>query len=157
MPPATRADWKTLPLPDRHAVLDVHLRCTDSQAAQIRAGLIPERMEDKWFIYVEGERLFLHRSWTGFCVFTARLHRDEEGHVIDDVRANRDPDQYRETDDGRDAALFAWLVDTLLLGGSAAFPGTSRSGEEGLLAEWSMVGRAMFGQGPGQDDESDDR
>ena len=35
---------------------------------QIRAGHIPEMMEDKWFIYWQDDRLFFHRSWTGYCI-----------------------------------------------------------------------------------------
>ena len=27
-------------------------------------GLIPEVMEDKWFIFMEADRLYFHRSWT---------------------------------------------------------------------------------------------
>jgi hypothetical protein len=30
-------------------------------------GLIPEVMEDKWFIYLDGDWLVVHRGWTGYC------------------------------------------------------------------------------------------
>jgi hypothetical protein len=42
--------------------------------ARLRAGLIPQQMEDKWFIYYEEPHLFLHRSWTGAPVYRLTLN-----------------------------------------------------------------------------------
>jgi hypothetical protein len=36
-------------------------------------GCIPRDMDDRWFIYLEGEWVHLHRSWTGFCIYQVRL------------------------------------------------------------------------------------
>ncbi|MFC0106547.1 hypothetical protein [Kibdelosporangium aridum] len=38
---------------------------TDEQWEHLRHGMAARRMEDKWRSYVVGQRLFLHRSWTG--------------------------------------------------------------------------------------------
>jgi hypothetical protein len=57
---------------------------------------------------------------------------------------NRDPDQYLETDDQRDAALISYLIDVLLLRQRADFPSDEPSGEKRALMNWSEVGRAMF-------------
>ena len=43
------------------------------QFAKLKEGLIPEQMEDKWFIYYEEPNLFIHRSWTGQPVYRLRL------------------------------------------------------------------------------------
>jgi hypothetical protein len=64
--PATRQSWPNLhPLPTEHAQLMVERAFTQHEYAQIARGLIPEEMEDKWFIYLEDMTLYVHRNWTG--------------------------------------------------------------------------------------------
>jgi hypothetical protein len=67
-------------------------------------------MEDKWFIYYEEPRLFVHRSWTGYCIFEVRFEPTAGGILIAEVRANRNPAQCTETDDVRDATLLKILL-----------------------------------------------
>lgn len=64
---------------------------------------------------------------------------------------NRDPEQYSETSDERDAEMISYLVDVLLLRRDAVFPNDEPSPEKQALTNWSQVGRAMLGQHP--DDE----
>ena len=81
----------------------------------IRAGHIPEFMEDKWFIYWQDDKLFFHRSWTGFCIYV--VHFAVEGEAGRMVRAevNRDYEQYQLVDDEEDARMISGLIDSLLL------------------------------------------
>jgi 8-oxo-dGTP diphosphatase len=67
-------------------------------------------MEDKWFLYYEGNTLYMHRSWTGFCI--AQVHFVPEGNGLHAVSAeiNRDPEQYAGTDDAADIALIERMV-----------------------------------------------
>lgn len=115
---------------------------------RIQAGVVPEQMEDKWFIYWHENRLFLHRSWTGFCVYV--VHFVHDGGLCRMVRAdvNRDPGQHGETSAARDAAMISYLIDILLLRRDAAFPCDAQDSLEPAMAEWSQVGRAMLGQHP---------
>ena len=49
---------------------------------RIRRGVVPEAMEDKWFIYWKEGMLFFQRSWTGFCIYVVRFaadHRTDPG------------------------------------------------------------------------------
>ena len=39
-------------------------------------GFVPRAMEDKWFMVVEDEQLFIHRSWTGRLCYVAHLSPD---------------------------------------------------------------------------------
>ena len=48
---------------------------TATESARLEAGLIPQAMEDKWFIYSQELHLFLHRSWTGQPVYRVELER----------------------------------------------------------------------------------
>ena len=112
---ARREDWTIQPMPDRHAVLEMDIAYTAWEMARIRRGLIPHEMEDKWFIFYEGQTLHVHRSWTGFCIFEAEFAPDGEVFRVAQLRCNRDPDQYRITDDAYDRADFPHLVRVLLL------------------------------------------
>jgi hypothetical protein len=62
--PARSTSWnrgpfkECVPIPD-HGAFDAE------QFARLKEGLIPQTMEDKWFVYYEEPQLFFHRSWTG--------------------------------------------------------------------------------------------
>ena len=64
----------------------------------IRQGMIPEVMEDKWFIYWKDDALFFHRSWTGFCIYVVRFAADGENKVLKARLCGR---KLRLTDDER--------------------------------------------------------
>jgi hypothetical protein len=160
--PAQRGDWKTEPLPAQRTTLHIDRTYSAQEMKRIRQGLIPEAMEDKWFIFFEDDVLYLHRSWTGYCMYEAHLVKKGDGWRVDYVLANRDPDQYNVTDDDKDVDLFVFLVDLLLLGTLSTPPhlsGDRPNTPEHALALWSLVGRAITGGGPGVDtsgDEGDD-
>lgn len=70
---AERGSWQVLPLPSLREELKFKAVFTDAEIEKISYGLIPEQMEDKWFIYLENGWLFFHRSWTGVCVYRLRF------------------------------------------------------------------------------------
>jgi hypothetical protein len=51
-------------------------------------------MEDHWRIFFRDPWLYFVRSWTGFCIYKLRLEKNEQGHRIKVVFANRDSRQY---------------------------------------------------------------
>jgi len=69
---ATKDTWINLPI-DNPKQLEIYLEFTESQFNKIKNGLIPEEMEDKWFIYYEQGFLHFHRSWTGHGLFKAKI------------------------------------------------------------------------------------
>lgn len=111
---ARREDWKISPLPEKHVVLEVERVFSAEEMARIRRGFIPAQMEDKWFIFYEDGWLFCHRSWTGYCIFQARFAEADGGFRVTELRVNRDPSQFTETDDSRIVWLFVTLVNSLL-------------------------------------------
>lgn len=143
MKQAVRGDWRTGPLPERRTVIPLERTFAPEEMEAIRRGLIPEVMEDKWFVFWEDGRLHFHRSWTGFCLFILRF----EGDRMVEAEVNRDPEQYSQTSDEWDRELVSFLVDLLLLGRPAALP-ASGNPERDALALWSLVGRALSGEGP---------
>ena len=141
---ATGASWKHEPFPEARAKLAFERRFSPDERRRIELGLVPEQMEDKWFIYFEDGWVYLHRSWTGMCIYAVLLRAEGEGSAVEEAWANRDPKEYRVTDAGYDAALLGYLIDRLLLGKEAAFPASIGSGtdEKASLFRHHVVGTA---------------
>ena len=69
----------------------------------------PIDMNDKWLAFMEDDRLFLHRSWTGHGIYEVTFAAKETGFVVTAARIESDPDRQRgdfdpirERDDLRD-------------------------------------------------------
>ena len=87
---ARRGDWKTEPMPAMHETFVLKRSFSVKEMDALRRGNIPQAMEDKWFLYMEGPTLFAHRSWTGHCIYRIDF-KEDDNHV---VTVNRDPEQY---------------------------------------------------------------
>ncbi|WP_282295181.1 hypothetical protein [Stenotrophomonas sp. PS02289] len=112
-PIATPADWQNHPLPERHVTVALDFSLDALESESVRRGFIPWEMEDKWFHYFANDTLYMHRSWTGFCV--AQVHFVPDGEGLRAVRAdlNRDPDQYSTNDDEGDIKLITGMIRRL--------------------------------------------
>ena len=100
---ATRALWKIRPCPTERAALKLAAMYSPAEFERIKAGLIPLNMEDKWFVFFETPWLYLHRSWTGFCVYGVRLEALPEGAQVVESWVSRNAEQYRGTDSHHEA------------------------------------------------------
>jgi hypothetical protein len=139
---ATSKSWKTQPLPAERARLTLERSFNASEWEALREGVVPEEMEDKWFIYEEGGWLNFHRSWTGVCVYRVGPRKTPAGGEISEAWVNRDKEQYTCADDAYDAQLLSWLIDVLLLKRPATWPESGKGDE--ALRQWSSVGSAML-------------
>lgn len=110
MPPAQPTDWKTEPLPASAQPLVFSAVFSPEEFAQMALGLIPQAMEDKWFIYYTAPWLYLHRSWTGYCIYKVRFAPAANGMAVAEVWVNRDPNQYTETNAAADVRQLAVLL-----------------------------------------------
>lgn len=119
---ATKADWETKPLPAAVATIPLDREFTESEMQLIRNGHIPEAMEDRWFIYWENNDLFIHRSWTGNCIYVVRFEQRGNTAPMIAARVNRDPEEYTQTNDLHDARMIEYLIDTVLLNREVPFP-----------------------------------
>ena len=153
--PARPTDWNTEPLPEQRATLQLDRVFSTDDMDRIRNGLIPEVMEDKWFIYWRAKALYFHRSWTGNCTYV--VHFVSEGDEWRMVRAevNRDYEQYQCKNDDYDVEMISYLIDALLLRRPAKYPDDNDS-DESALAQWANVGRAMLGSHPDDRDDGDE-
>jgi hypothetical protein len=120
--PATRESWRNSPLPEERARLDMQREFSAQEVELLRSGLVPEQMEDRWFIFLEGDTLYFHRSWSGFCIYQLTLTPEGERYRVGEALVNRDRSQYGGTDDGYDERLLAFLIDNLLLGRRVMLP-----------------------------------
>jgi len=109
-------------MPRQRAQLLLDRSFSTEEMDRIRRGFIPEAMEQKWFIFFERNRLYVHRSWTGYCIYIAHFKKNPGGYVLSGAEVNRDPKQYDETDDAYDGRLLSWLIDGALLGRARPFP-----------------------------------
>lgn len=100
-----REDWKSLHMPEQCTKIELNIQYSAEDMATLKRGVCPEEMEDKWFIYFEEDesKLYLHRSWTGYCVFVVEFNVEESGEATAKmVVVNREHEQYRSTDDESD-------------------------------------------------------
>src|SRR5689334_10666357 len=116
--------WDILrPMPGLHEDLPFARTFTREEYDVIARGLVPADMDDRWFIFLENDKLYFHRSWTGTCIYQITLDRtDRDSIVVTDALVNRDPDEYKIADDEFDVALLTFLIDGLLLGRRAHLP-----------------------------------
>jgi len=147
MVPVKREDWKTLPMPGKCRVIDVDCAYTPDEMQQIVLGFLPRQMEDKWFIFFEDKTLYCHRSWTGFCIYTAEFDFDGKRYYIKRLTVNRNPDEYKSTSDEYDVQVFNSLIGLLLLKDYGSMPGGDP------ISLWSTFGRASIGIVDPEDEE----
>ncbi len=112
---AKESDWNTLPLPASHSVVALGHPYTSAEMEAIKIGVVPEEMEEKWFIYWKDERLYFHRSWTGNCIYIMEFESVPEGYIATRFFVNRDMEQYKETDDEVDKRVVLDLIEGFFL------------------------------------------
>ena len=114
MKKATQDDGKTVSLPEKHTSITWVRVFAPEDFELIASGLVPEDMAEKWFIYYEEPWLYIHRSWTGFCIFMVRFEPIESGIQAVEILANRDPEQYASLGDSSDIGIVRSLIRMLL-------------------------------------------
>jgi hypothetical protein len=120
---ATRQSWQNLkPLPAQRAQLSIQQAFTEQEYERIRLGFIPEHMEDKWFLFTEEDTLYIHRSWTGYCIYQLGFIKESINYFVGKGFVNRDQSQYSGTDDSYDEKMAVFLIDHLLLNKSYLMP-----------------------------------
>jgi len=115
----TRDQWKLHKMPKPYVTLPIDRTFSAREMEKIKLGFRPRDMEDRWFIFCEKDCLYIHRSWTGYCIYVVRLRECDNGFIAWELRANRNPKQYGVSDDLYDAQMVFWVIDFILLGRDA--------------------------------------
>ena len=84
---------------------------SDDERRAIRFGHQPMEMEDKWLMYCEEDILYVHRSWTGICIYVIDLRDPAKLYV----KVNRNPEEYRETSLEKDKKIAEMMLDSLII------------------------------------------
>jgi hypothetical protein len=121
---ATVESWQHIPF-TTGTPIPYQRSFTERELSRLVDGLIPEAMEDKWFVYVELPSLFFHRSWTGRPIYRVDLVRD--GDIARVAEALVSTDVAGDADEH--AATLSFLIANLLLGESQPFPMPARVDE----------------------------
>lgn len=79
---ATKDDWKLKPFSDRHVNFMLRHYLTEEQVQSLKFGYKPSGMDEKWFLYYEGGRLFFYRSWTGLCMYVVTLNANSDQQYV---------------------------------------------------------------------------
>jgi hypothetical protein len=138
---ATRNSWKTTVMPELKAQIPFERIFSIGEYQRLSWGLIPEEMEDKWFIFLEDHWLYLHRSWTGICIYQLRLEAVCDKYKVVEAWVNCDPKQHKSKNDKLEVELLSFLIDRLLLGKNKAFPSSFEiSPEQSAIFEFHMIG-----------------
>lgn len=142
---ATKETWKHYPI-DNPKRIDFKLLFYNDQYEQLIAGLVPQQMEDKWFIYHEEGWLYFHRSWTGYGIYKAQVIKTSEGYIISEFWAERNQDKYQNDDDETDRETLSFLIGWGLLGLDMRKLRAAKKtpSADDSLKDWSTFGNLMF-------------
>ncbi len=116
---ATSDSWDIKPFKEMKTI-PFETEYSQEEFNKIIQGLIPEQMEDKWFIYYEQPSLFFYRSWTGEPIYKLNFTevnnkaKVTEAFVSNNV-ADEDTIYYN-------IQLVDFLIANLLLGQHKPFP-----------------------------------
>lgn len=113
--PATRASWAGLDFSGPFVPIPWRGSFSESQFELIRLGAIPAEMEDRWFAFFEDPELFVHRSWTGFCIYRVTFVQAADRHVVQTALVSDNRNRYRRKPDLEEVEFLDVLVDRLLL------------------------------------------
>ncbi len=104
--------------------ISYHATFNSEQFARLQSGLIPQEMEDKWFIYYDEPHLFLHRSWTGQAAYRLALKSLPEGGEVAEALWSKEIADAAAATQGPEfqTQLLDFLLSNLLLGESKPFP-----------------------------------
>ena len=118
---ASSTSWKSEPFQEGIPI-PYQAVFTGEEFARLKTGLIPQQMEDKWFIYYEEPHLFFHRSWTGKPVYRLTIKSTPKEAQIVEVLWSKDLEAASNADPNYQAQLVDFLLSNLLLGQQKPFP-----------------------------------
>lgn len=107
---------------EKHTFLDYSRFFTCQEFEKLKSGISAESMDDKWVGFFHENAFYLCRSWTGICIYDFQIKEISNGYIVEKVRANRDPTQYRFASDDYDILLLNNLLSAFDLSSSEPAP-----------------------------------
>jgi hypothetical protein len=113
---ATRTSHSVYPFSRRRLLIPFERRFTAEEFERVKLGVVPQEMEDHWFIFLECRRrrqyLYFVRSWTGFCAYVIRIEERNNIAWITEAWASR---QYGSADVRHLAEILGIVIENVLL------------------------------------------
>jgi hypothetical protein len=141
---AIHSEWELMPMPPERAQLPVGRWFSAADMDSIRQGFLPRDMDDRWLMFFAHNRLHVHQSWVGTCIYIAHFQPQGEQFVLVSAEVNRNDAQYAEKDDAYDRKKLLFLIDVLLLGHRVPVPEGAYGyvpPEVQELERWKAVGQ----------------
>ncbi len=104
---------RNLPIDVPHKIA-IDLSFSEEQFQKIMLGLSAKEMENRWHIKFENDTLFFQRSWTGYTIFEAKIHKENNSYYINSFYAERNPEKYKITDDAFDIEAINRLIKKII-------------------------------------------
>lgn len=74
-------------------------------------------MDEKWNVFVEGDVLFMHRSWTGRGIYEVSFAPAAgRGRKIGSAVVEADEERYRRSGDEYDCLMMELVINAIILG-----------------------------------------
>lgn len=103
--------WNLQCMPEAHCKIELNLKISLRRMDELSEGFEPEEMEQKWLWYVTEKVLYLHRSWTGYCIYEVHFDEQQDGSCIAIYAlVNRDPSQYTNTKNTEDKKMLKQFI-----------------------------------------------
>ncbi|MCX4869914.1 hypothetical protein OHU11_00865 [Streptomyces sp. NBC_00257] len=121
--PLTRESFRRLhPISTPRPVSQLSDRVwTDEDWDRIQRGYRARDMDEKWNVFVEGDVLFMHRSWTGHGVYEVSFSSAAgSGRRIASAVVEADGERYRSMGDEYDRLMMELIISAIVLGEPAA-------------------------------------
>ncbi len=109
-----RWDRRSKPMPLTRVELPFSRCFSADEIRRLSHGLIPLRMEDKWFGILRSDSLDFYRSWTGYLIYRLAVHESGDGIDAGPLVINNDPKQYIRRGDHFDLEMVERLIDRML-------------------------------------------
>lgn len=103
-------------MPSQKDAFIIDWKFNSKEWENVKEGFASSCMDEKWNIYLDNNKLYFHRSWTGTCIYIAHLQElpNSEG-AITKVEVNRNPNEYKNTNIEEDKTLFKKVVQFQLI------------------------------------------
>lgn len=117
---AIAESWKREPFTEG-VVLAYRAEFNAAQFERLREGLIPQQMEDKWFVYYDEPFLYWHRSWSGKPVYRLEFAFDGDIARVMDAQISKAMGA-NEAELAHQTLMLDFLISNLMLGQAKPFP-----------------------------------
>jgi hypothetical protein len=113
---ANKEHWLSKMLPLGRSQIEIAYRrtFTAQEVENLRAGLWPLDMEDRWVIHLGTSSLDMWRSWTGHCIYSLPRHAEGNGAALGPLLVNGDKRIYRSPGASQDIRACEALIDRVL-------------------------------------------